>query len=39
MAYEYLWVRDDGSKTIDPWEVVDDYKLLKCEKCRIEKPA
>ena len=25
-TYQHLWIREDGSKITDPWEVVDDHK-------------
>ena len=31
------WIRKDGRKITDPWEVFDDYKLYNCAKCRKEK--
>ena len=32
-----LWIRKDGSKITDPWEIADDHKLHNCAKCRKEK--
>ena len=32
-----LWIRKDGSKITDPWEIVDDHKLHNCAKGRKEK--
>ena len=36
-TYQHLWIREDGSKITDPWEVVDDHKRHTCDKCRKEK--
>ena len=32
-TYQHLWIRKDGSKITDPWEVVDDHKHYTCNKC------
>ena len=37
LAYQHLWIREDGSKITDPWEIVDDHKDHACGKCRKEK--
>ena len=37
LAYQHLWIREDGSKITDPWEIVDDHKDHTCDKCRKEK--
>ena len=34
LAYQHLWIREDGSKITDPWEIVDDHKDHTCDKCR-----
>ena len=26
LAYQHLWIREDGSKIADPWDIVDDHK-------------
>ena len=36
-AYQYLWIREDGSKITDPWEVADDHMHHTCDKYRKEK--
>ena len=36
-TYQHLWTREDGSKTTDAWEIVDDHKDHTCDKCRKEK--
>ena len=36
-TYQHLWIREDGFKITDPWEVVDDHKDHACDKCRKEK--
>ena len=36
-TYKHLWIRKDGSKITDPWEIVDDHKDHTCDKCRKEK--
>ena len=33
-TYQHLWIREDGSKIADPWEIVDDRKRHTCDKCR-----
>ena len=37
LAYQHLWIREDGSRITDPWEIVDDHKDHTCDKCRTEK--
>ena len=37
LAYQHLWIREDGSKITDPWEIADDHKHHTCDKCRKEK--
>ena len=37
LEYQHLWIREDGSKITDPWEIVDDHKDHTCDKCRKEK--
>ena len=37
LAYQHLWIREDGSKITDPWEIVDDHEAHNCDKCRKEK--
>ena len=34
-TYQHLWIRKDGSKITDPWEIVDEDHT--CDKCRKEK--
>ena len=29
-----MWIREDGSKITDPWEIADDHKHDTCDKCR-----
>ena len=36
LTYQHLWIREDGSKITDPWEVVDDHKRHTCDKCGKE---
>ena len=36
-TYQHLWIREDGSKITDPWEVVDDHKRHTGDKCGKEK--
>ena len=31
-TYQYLWIREDGSKITDPWEVIDDQRRHICDK-------
>ena len=26
LEYQHLWIREDGSKITDPWEIVYDHK-------------
>ena len=33
-TYKHLWIREDGSKITDPWEIVDDLKHDTCYKSR-----
>ena len=35
-TYQHLWIREDGSKITDLWEVVDDHKCHTYEKCGKE---
>ena len=37
LEYQHLWIREDGSKITDPWEIVDDHKDHTCDICRKEK--
>ena len=37
LEYQHLWIREDGSKITDPWEIVDDHKNHTCDVCRKEK--
>ena len=37
LAYQHLWVREDGSKIADPWDIVDDHKDHTCEKMQERK--
>ena len=37
LTYQHLWIRKDGSKVTDPWEIVDDHKRHNCTKCKKEK--
>ena len=37
LKYQHLWIRKDGSKTTNPWEIVDDLKRHNCAKCYNEK--
>ena len=36
-TYQHLWIREDGSKITDMWEVVEDLKRHTCDKRRKEK--
>ena len=36
-TYQHLWIREDGSKITDPWEIVDDHKRHTYDECRKEK--
>ena len=36
-TYQHLWIREDGRKLTDPWEIVDDHNNHTCDKCRKEK--
>ena len=33
-TYQHVWIREDGSKITDSWEIVDDHKDHTCYKCR-----
>ena len=37
LEYQHLWIREDGSKITDPWEIVDDHKDHTCDVYRKEK--
>ena len=37
LAYQHLWIRENGSKITDPWEIADDHKHHACDKCGKEK--
>ena len=37
LEYQHLWIREDGSKITDPWEIVDNHKNHTCDVCRKEK--
>ena len=37
LEYQHLWIREDGTKVTDPWEIVDDHKDHTCNACRKEK--
>ena len=37
LTHQHLWIREDGNKITDPWEIVDDHKDHTCDKCRKEK--
>ena len=37
LAYQHLWIREDGSKITEPLEIVDDHKHYACDKCGNEK--
>ena len=39
LQYQHLWIRKDGRKITDPWEIVDDQKDHTCDICRKEKSA
>ena len=34
-----MWIRKDGSKSTDLWDIVDDHNRHDCAKCRKEKVA
>ena len=36
-THQHLWIREDGSKITDLWDIVDDHKDHACDKCRKEK--
>ena len=36
LEYQHLWIREDGSKITDPWEIVDDHKDHTCDVCTKE---
>ena len=31
---QHLWIRKDGSKIPNPWEIIDKHKRHNCAKCR-----
>ena len=31
-TYQHLWIREDGGKITDPWEIVDNHMNRTCEK-------
>ena len=37
LEYQHLWIREDGSKITDQWEVDDDHKDHTCDICTKEK--
>ena len=37
LTHQHFWIRKDGSKITDPWEIVYDHKRYNCTKYRKEK--
>ena len=37
LTHQHLWIREDGNKITDPWEIVDDHKDHTYDKCRKKK--
>ena len=37
LTHQHFWIRKDGSKITDSWEIVYDYKRYNCTKYRKKK--